>query len=58
MKAVIEKPAAQIGMEFDYEPELNIGRRVDLRQAIAIRIELERMPATVFAEQSRVERKC
>ena len=43
-------------MEFDYKPELNIGRRVDLRHPFAIRIELERRPATVFAEQSRVER--
>lgn len=43
-------------MELDQESKLDIGIGVNLHYVLAIRIELERMPATVFAEQSRVER--
>ena len=43
-------------MELDQESKLDIGIGVNLRYILAIRIELGRMPATVFAEQSRVER--
>lgn len=43
-------------MELDQESKLDIGIGVTLRYVLAIRIELERMSATVFAEQSRVER--
>ena len=43
-------------MDLDQESKPDIGIGINLRYVLAIRIELERMPATVFAEQSRVER--
>ena len=43
-------------MDLDQESKPDIGIGINLRYVLAIRIELQRMPATVFAEQSRVER--
>ena len=43
-------------MELDQESKLDVSVGVTLCYVLAIRIELERMPATVLAEQSRVER--
>ena len=43
-------------MDLDQESKAGIGIDVNLRYVLAIRIELESMPATVFAEQPRVER--
>jgi len=43
-------------MELNQEPKLDIGIGVTLRYVLAIRIELERMPATVPAEQPSVKR--
>lgn len=43
-------------MDLDQESKPDIGIGVNMRYVLAIRIELERMPATVLAEQSRVKR--
>lgn len=43
-------------MELDQESKLDIGIGVNLHYVLAIRIELEHMPATVLTEQSRIER--
>ena len=56
LKRIIKEPLAQIRTELDQESKLDIGIGVNLHYILAIRIELERMPAAVFAEQSHVER--
>lgn len=43
-------------MELDQESKLDIGIGVNLHYILAIHVELERMPATVFAEQARIKR--